>query len=314
MDVAKQASEVGEAATAATKQVGDAMNTAITASSDGIKTAVSNITTNSGALMGLLVVIVVAAICSIIVYYLVIDNVFKKKSITIAKTKTPVKGNVLSTIPIDSMPSSGNGFRRTYGFWIYLDNMNNNKGRFKHVWHIGSQNDSVGVASPMVFLDKEKNKMYVRFAKKNGSGGFDQNRLNDLSDKFDEYIKNAVEIDYIPMQRWVHVGIVVTDSIDGGVVQVYLDAELASSSSSGNDNKDFDNMDLDKGGSLVIGGNNGSGEDPGFEGLISKVSIWNYDLNSRDIYNAYADGPIDGMLASLGYGLRTPIYKLNSDE
>lgn len=312
MDVAKQASEVG---TATTKQVGDAMNTAITASSDSIKTAVSNITTNSGALVGLLVVIIVAAICSVIVYYLVIDNVFKKKSITIAKTKTPVKGDVLSTIPIDSMPSSGNGFRRTYGFWIYLDNMNNDKGRFKHVWHIGSQNDTIGVSSPMVFLDKEKNKMYVRFAKKNGSGDFNMNRLNDLSaEKAVEYMKNTVEIDYVPMQRWVHVGIVISDSIDGGVVQVYLDAELASTSSSGSDDKDLDNMDLDKGGSLIVGGNNGSGEDPGFSGLISKVTIWNYDLNSRDIYNAYADGPIDGMLASLGYGLRTPIYKLGKDE
>ena len=45
--------------------------------------------------------------------------------------------------------------------------------------------------------------------------------------------------------------------------------------------------------------------------LLSKVGIHNYDLNSRDIYNIYSEGPIDGLFASLGYGIRTPIYKLS---
>lgn len=309
MDVAKQATET---ASTATKQVGDAMNTAIAASNESIKTAVSNLTTNSGALIGLLVVIIVAAICSVVVYYLIIGNIFQKKSIIVSKTKTPVKGDVLSVIPIDSMPSSGNGFRRTYTFWIYIDNMNNDKGMYKHVFHIGSENDMVSTSSPMVFLDKHNNKMYVRFAKKSGgSGSFNSSRLNDTN--MDAYLKHAVEIDYVPMQRWVHVGIVVSDGIDGGLVQVYLDAELASTSGSTDEKKDFDNLDLDKGGSLVVGGNGNTGEDPGFAGLLSKVAIWNHDLNSRDIYNSYADGPIDGVLASMGYGLRTPIYRVNRD-
>lgn len=311
MDVAKQATE------AASQKVGDAMNNAIAASNDSIKTAVANLTTNNGALIGLLVVIVVAMICSIVIYYFIIGSIFQKKSTLVAKTKTPVKGDVTSVIPIDSMPSSGNGFRRTYTFWIYIDNMNENKGLFKHVFHIGSENDMVNTASPMVFLDKHNNKMYVRFAKKGGgaSGGTDYTSLNSVSDNaFPGYLQNAIEIDYVPMQRWVHVGVVVSDGVDGGLVQVYLDGELASTSSSSEDGKDFDNMDLDKGGSLVVGGNGQSGKDPGFAGLLSKVSIWNYDLNSRDIYNSYADGPIDGVLASMGYGLRTPIYRVNGED
>ena len=41
--------------------------------------------------------------------------------------------------------------------------------------------------------------------------------------------------------------------------------------------------------------------------------MFNYDLNDRDIYNNYNEGPIDGFLAKLGlgaYGVRSPIYRI----
>jgi len=66
---------------------------------------------------------------------------------------------------------------------------------------------------------------------------------------------------------------------------------------------------LDKTGKLIVGGDNTATY--GFNGLLSKVGIHNYDLNSRDIYNIYSEGPIDGLLASLGYGVRSPLYKLS---
>ena len=79
------------------------------------------------------------------------------------------------------------------------------------------------------------------------------------------------------------------------------DEELKADSSEWNTN-----VDLDKAGSLLVGGDKN-----GFNGLVSKVTIHNYDLNSKDIYNSYSEGPIDGLLASLGYGVRTPVYKLS---
>ena len=41
--------------------------------------------------------------------------------------------------------------------------------------------------------------------------------------------------------------------------------------------------------------------------------MYNYDLNDRDIYNDYNEGPIDNLLAKLGlgaYGIRSPVYKI----
>jgi hypothetical protein len=52
---------------------------------------------------------------------------------------------------------------------------------------------------------------------------------------------------------------------------------------------------------------------PGFYGLLSSFTSYNYELNQQDIYSIYNDGPITGFLAKLGlgaYGVRSPVYKL----
>lgn len=76
-------------------------------------------------------------------------------------------------------------------------------------------------------------------------------------------------------------------------------------------------LKLENKGNLFVGGNvndslNGV---TGFSGLISKFVIYNYDLNQNDIYKEYNNGPFNSLLTTLGigaYGLRNPIYKLNS--
>jgi hypothetical protein len=111
------------------------------------------------------------------------------------------------------------------------------------------------------------------------------------------------------MQRWVHIAVVISDDYQGSTVSLYMDAQLASSTTDGKDDgKKLKGFKLDTTGSLIVGGDNSATY--GFNGLLSKVGIHNYDLNSRDIYNIYSEGPIDGLLASLGYGVRAPLYKL----
>tara|TARA_Y100000389_G_C17471316_1_gene531441 strand:+ start:10203 stop:11237 length:1035 start_codon:yes stop_codon:yes gene_type:complete len=301
----------------------------------------------SEALLGLLIVIVVAGISVFILYWLIMNKLFNKKSITIEKTKIPVKGYEKSDIPIESMPLSKNGFKKTYTFWIYLDNMNTGRDQYKHVFHIGSDTDDITSGSPYVFLGKNKNELFIRFAKKDtendkfkeakkANSATDElkslhNSLDDdlltISDystnksEIDSYMFQGVKIDYLPMQRWVHVAVVVNESLSdgsGGIIYVYLDSELTSTTKTYTGSeadeitpfKDLDNLELDRTGSLIVGGTGKSDGDFGFNGLLSKVKLYNYDLNYRDIYNDYSDGPIDGYLAALGYGVRAPIYKL----
>lgn len=296
-----------------TKKATDAMTNVASNTTNKVKEELSSAVTNTtkilsnpNVLYGLIAIIIVAIICVIIIYYFISRSVFNKKSFTVEKTKFPVKGYITSLLPAD-IPSSGNGSRRTYTFWIYVNDLNNSSGDIRHVWSIGDK--TAAENSPIVYIDPDSNKLNISFAKENGTD-------NELSKSSDQ--KYKIKFDYLPLQRWVHIGIVVNDNYSGTTVTLYMDSEIVKSVTNGGDSSNEDNeltadssdwnkeVDLDKSGSLLVGGDKN-----GFNGLVSKVTIHNYDLNSKDIYNSYSEGPIDGLLASLGYGVRTPLYKLS---
>jgi len=260
---------------------------------------------NPSVLYGLIAVIVIAVICVAVVYYFIANAVFNKKSIIIEKTKFPIKGNVKSVVMIENFPSSGNGLKRTYTFWVYVNDVNNAGGKPKHIFSIG--NDSSGAEitdkSPVVVL--KDSKLHICFP----TTDTDVTNAPTNVDQIGTTVKpnNTVSFDYLPMQRWVHIAVVISDDYQGSTVSLYMDAQLASSTTDGKDTI-LKGFKLDTTGSLIVGGDNSATY--GFNGLLSKVGIHNYDLNSRDIYNIYSEGPIDGLLASLGYGVRAPLYKL----
>jgi hypothetical protein len=258
---------------------------------------------NPSVLYGLIAVIVIAIICVAVVYYFIANAVFNKKSIIIEKTKFPIKGNTKSVIMIENFPSSGNGLRRTYTFWIYVNDVNNASGKNKHIFSIGNDSSGTDITdkSPVVVL--KDSKLYICFPNSAESGA--PTTVDDIGGSKKH---NTVSFDYLPMQRWVHIAVVISDDYQGSTVSLYMDAQLASSTTNEKDGTTLKGFKLDTTGSLIVGGDNSATY--GFNGLLSKVGIHNYDLNSRDIYNIYSEGPIDGLLASLGYGVRAPLYKL----
>ena len=262
---------------------------------------------NPSVLYGLIAVIVIAIICVAVVYYFIANAVFNKKSIIIEKTKFPIKGNVKSTILIENFPSAGNGNRRTYTFWVYVNDVNNANGKPKHIFSIGDDSKTIS-NSPIVIL--KDSKLLIHFPSTNTTEVTTPGDINNIAHNKD----NTVAFDYLPMQRWVHIAVVISDDYQGATISLYMDAQLVSSTTNNkdgetNNKKKLDYLNLDKTGKLIVGGDNTATY--GFNGLLSKVGIHNYDLNSRDIYNIYSEGPIDGLLASLGYGVRSPLYKLS---
>jgi hypothetical protein len=261
---------------------------------------------NPSVLYGLIAVIVIAIICVAVVYYFIANAVFNKKSIIIEKTKFPIKGNTKSVIMIENFPSSGNGLRRTYTFWVYVNDVNNAGGKNKHIFSIGNDSSEGNITdkSPVVVL--KDSKLHICFPTTD-----DVTNAPTTVDRIgtDGKPDNTVSFDYLPMQRWVHIAVVISDDYQGSTVSLYMDAQLASSTTNKKDGKTLKGFKLDTTGSLIVGGDNSATY--GFNGLLSKVGIHNYDLNSRDIYNIYNEGPIDGLFASLGYGIRTPLYKLS---
>lgn len=76
----------------------------------------------------------------------------------------------------------------------------------------------------------------------------------------------------------------------------------------------FQNLVLDKGGDVWIGGSQTDPTiGPGFDGLVASVTFANYDMNGSDVYDLYMRGPMDSLMARLGlpaYGVRSPLYRM----
>ena len=216
--------------------------------------------------------------------------------------------------------SNNNGIKRTYGFWIYINDISKYSGKYRHVAHLGNEAGEIKNGCPYIFLDKDKNSLHVRFAPKNDPINT-EDRLNDIVSEEELLNYNGkrcgITIKYVPIQRWVYIVIVVSD-INGGLIYTYIDGELTEMERGKDSKLILHEINFEtKPGSLFVGGNisNSLINAAGFSGLLSKFSIYNYDLNKNDIYKEYNRGPLNGLLTSMGivsYGLRNPVYKINN--
>ena len=314
-----------------------------------VKYSMENFGSKPEAIIGLIVVIIFAGIVALLMYRFVTHTVFNQSKLVVSETRMPVLCNKLNKLTLDYKLPSGNGLKRTYTFWIYIKDMAHQY--FKNVLYIGSENQ-LKDRSPQIFLDKQKNKLFIRFSKKqdfyntnsgyidsiewgNNNGGPSIERFfgegletEAYSSVFKQYMQQGVCIEYVPIQRWVHIGIVINDygTSTGGSIATYVDGDLVGIAGQGETMRglgedldgvykyDITNLELDKNDNLIVGGEHDPDTTPGFAGLLCKFTMFNYDLNDRDIHNNYNEGPIDNFMAKLGlgsYGVRSPIYKIH---
>lgn len=283
--------------------------------SDGvsmINNAVANITDNKMIYIGLFIVILLCILTIYFLYTMTGTYLFLKVGTTVSETKIPIICNKLSVFDA-KFPELGNGKRKSFSFWIYINDMTKNYNMYKTVVAVSDNKDTSSslftTASPHIFLDKTNNKLYCHFYNKKYSTIDTFGSLNNI----DDYMKTGITIDYIPVQRWVHVAIIVNSDSLSTNIYAYVDADLVKVIRDGV-NFNINDIDLTQTKYLLVGSDvtdvkNG----PGFSGLISNFSCYNYELNQNDVSNLYQKGPVNGFLAYLGlgmYGVRTPIYKL----
>ena len=311
----------GEAVSSAASSLTNAVsNISVQETKDAI---VETLSDNNSVLLLVIVLFVIAAIVGYIIYYIITDAVLYQQKILIPGSDVPLFCNQLTELPFKQKLESGNGKKRSYCFWIYIFNINSGAGRYRHVAHISNSDNNklIANASPHIILDKDKNTLHIRFALNNSEPYWATSSEDYTESSTKNYlthdgIATGFSINYIPIQRWVHVGFVIND-IGGGSITTYIDGnfyETIDRKSGLDGSLRLDKLNLDSQGTLIVGGQ-GTGRPYGFSGLLSKFTMFNYDLNKNDMYKEYRAGPINGMLASLGigaYGLRNPIYKLKA--
>ena len=292
---------------------------------ENVKTAITNIlNVNENIFYLILLAVIIAIIAGYTLYYIITDNVLYQQKVEVSGTEEPVICNELSYFKIDKMLPNSNGIKRTYSFWIYINDINKYNGSFRHIAHIGAKHEQIKDSSPYIFLDSKSNKIHVRFSPKEDPltqtmklNEIGEKNISDLLNFGDNNNKCGITIDYVPIQRWVHVAIVISD-VNKGFIYTYIDGELADVEEKVQENKlNLYELNFENIGNLYVGGSvsNSQINTTGFSGLISKFTLYNYDLNKNDIYKEYNKGPLNGLLASIGmpnYGLRNPIYKLNN--
>lgn len=281
--------------------------------------------------------IVLLIVCLLIgwgLYILITDNITHQQRILVSGTEAPIICNEASSYSITQSLETKNGQRCSFSFWIYINDMKKYDGQYRHILHIGESQQKIKGASPYIILDKDTNKIHIRFSPLDT--GSDPGTLTDLKllgsildnsaltstllkDKNNN--RSSITIDYVPIQRWVHICVSINDT-SNGIIYVYIDAELAKVFENNTDNlslnisalKIFASGTATK---LFVGGdvNDYKAQAPGFSGLISKFTMYNHDLNQNDVYREYTSGPFSGLLTKVGlgmYGIRNPIYKINS--
>jgi hypothetical protein len=205
-------------------------------------------------------------------------------------------------------PATTNGQEFSYSFWIYLQSLDpSSEHKLLFIRSPDATTSPVNAvytnASPIVFLDKLTNKIYITLPTTNL-------QTNIPLDVFTVPNGNVTHvtsiINYVPLQRWVHVAFTMQDNsistyIDGTLYSVYTIPEPPSGSSISR--PVFKNTV----GSIQIGE---AANRP--RANISKLQFYNYAMTQRQVQSVYAAGPaVSSFLSKFGlpYGLRYPIFR-----
>ena len=304
----------------------------VNAVNDFVKNAVS---TQTSLIITIFIVgTAVAFFIAAVLYYMISTRgEFKKKSWLVKSTKIPVPAYQPITMDAKStddtvIPSEGN--KGSISFWIYVNDygiLPSSGSVLYHVWHRGDIAPSPSDASPLVMIETSRDpatrvlshKLHVSFSS-NTPGSYDNKGVVTTLDKLKYMVAaRGVTIDYIPMQRWVHV-IVAVDS-QTRTVRAYVDGQSVKSIDGTatipigtvTANRMMDDVNLMGKGNIHIGGGSGSPLGIGFKGLVSNIRFFNFSMDAKEAYEEYKRGPIDNLLAKAGlpaYGLRPPIYKM----
>lgn len=279
---------------------------------------------------GLIATVLMGLLVAWLIYKYIKTKALEHKSFLLEETKSPLSGLSLNKCDGSKIPETANGKRFSFSFWIYIHNLDKNSGIMRHVIHRGDEKNPIA-GSPGVLLDANTNKLYIVFdttEKNPGDPSWLANANDDIKFQY-AVARRGITVDYVPLQRWVHIGVVVNEDANGGSIASYVDGELVKTVTSNKStmvgqnsvSPKISNLALDRKGNVFIGGTNDAASGIGFSGLVGMTEFFNYNLNAKDMYDIYTRGPIHvsalGKVAnSLGiggitnqYGVRNPIYK-----
>lgn len=185
----------------------------------------------------------------------------------------PQNPNVKGSVPIMRSRDQRDGIEFTWSVWLYIEDLEYNKGKYRHIFHKGNAN---------IIHDASSNNIGQNFPN-NGPGmylGQDDNSLVVMMNTFDT-INNEIVINDIPVKKWINVIL----QCDGQKVDVYINGTLTKRSI-------LDGVPKQNYGDVYVAMNGG------FDGYISELRYFNSDIGLAHIQAIVSEGPDLTMNAS----------------
>jgi hypothetical protein len=280
---------------------------------------------------GITVIVVLTTMIIAVIIGYVAWRLTQRKMQTEKLVKTPRRlfDNFPLRITSSSIPATQNGQEFSVSMWVYLaDFQPTALGKLLVMRQPGNSSGTGGGgatpfqdANPIVYVDPGSNRLYVcvRTNRKTGTAGglTEPTTLSDIAvipRSSNPYI--VITIDYVPMQRWVHVAFSVQDYL----MTVYMDGSIyAVENLVDGTFSDPNTRPMFAGcrGEFVVGSPN-SNVSADLRGFVSNVAFMNYAPTLEQVTTMYKYGPASStILSSLGmdeYRIRSPIYKATDED
>lgn len=293
---------------------------------------------DKGPLMIFIIAVILVFVIVIIYISFALKNANLKGKVLI---KNPIKLDALSStiqVPASDIPKPAVGREYTYSFWLYIDELTQTDNNNKLLFYRGAK-DSITNANTVVMMDGLENRLYFMIQTEGSSlptlvngdirpfitGNLFKDMTTSTQTNANKYI--IMEVDYVPVQRWVNIICVV----DNKIITLFMDGEIYSVKTT-DELKAIRKPDLDSAGNpkpynLVINkqsddifvGKNTINNKQTLNGYLSKLEFMNYAISLNQVKTSYNRGPLSGnsgnFLPSMGinYGVRSPLYKLNEN-
>ena len=250
---------------------------------------------------GILITIALILVGIIAIYYLY-NFITRTTSVISTSIISQTSQGTLKITNLPTLPSIYEGGEYAVSMWVYINSYNINRNRRKHIFEIAGNSFS----TLLIGLGAFKNTLIVRTHSKDFDGnvlgtaappnsaqtpGSEEAgrvdgslRPTDLTSMFQPLALDDSLLDTSPtcdlpeinMQRWTFI----TVTLSGRTIDVYLDGKLARSCVS----KSYYKVDPTGVKAKIL-------DYGGFDGLISKVVVYNNGISSNDIYRVYQKGP-----------------------
>lgn len=261
--------------------------------------------------MVVLILAAVAVIILIVFYIIYLLKTHNMKSMSLLN-ETKSLGEL--TKVTGKIPDVFNMAEYSYSMWLYITDVPTSQQPLKVLTRGGAGGSGSGSVkeNPIMFLEGNTNRLYVSIATSASAAGPTPSLISicPSSPNYQTSGYITVQVEYLPIQRWVHVAAVVNQD----VLSVFVNGDIYSVKSV------MDGQTTSTGarptfgrtaGDVTIGG---AGNKTGY---ISSVLFYNYSISQKDVAAIYNRGPTPWAWAAwLGIGryrFQSPIVKVADD-